>query len=121
MCVDLTAVDYLKFGDRDLPESVSPERFEVVASFICHDRKERLRARTQIPEADKTIDSLYAIYPGTDFQEREVFDMFGISFTGHPDLSRILMPEDWNGNPLTKDYDIGSIPVQFKYPQGGYE
>ncbi len=115
MCVDVTAVDYSASQQpRPLPPGVEPERFEVVASFISHRRRERLRSRAQVPDADPSIDSLYAIYPGTDFSEREVFDLFGITFTGHPDLSRILMPETWEGHPLRKDYAIGAIPVQFK-------
>ncbi len=118
MCVDLTAVDYLSNDTRELPEGIVLERFEVVASFVSHERAERLRARVQISGSDPTIDSLYEIYPGTDFLEREVYDMFGITFEGHPDLSRILMPEEWQGHPLRKDFDVGAIPVQFKYPQG---
>lgn len=117
MCVDVTAVDYLTYhADRDLPAGVEPERFEVVASFISHTRRERLRARVQVPAADPSIDSLYVIYPGTDFLEREVYDLLGITFVGHPDLSRILMPETWEGHPLRKDFGIGAIPVQFKAP-----
>ena len=115
MCVDLTAVDYSAHeGRRSLPAEVVPERFEVVASFLSYGRRERLRARAQLAEADATIGSLYEIYPGTDYLEREVYDLFGIVFTGHPDLSRILMPEHWEGHPLRKDFSIGSIPVQFK-------
>jgi NADH-quinone oxidoreductase subunit C len=117
MCVDLTAVDYSAYDAvRDLPTDVEPERFEVVASFVSHTRRERLRARVQVPADDPRIDSLYAIYPGTDFLEREVYDLFGIEFAGHPDLSRILMPETWEGHPLRKDYAVGAIPVQFKAP-----
>ncbi|MGB5759228.1 MAG: NADH-quinone oxidoreductase subunit C [Acidimicrobiales bacterium] len=117
MCVDVTAVDYLSFtGGRVLPPGVVAQRFEVIASFISHSKRDRIRARTQIPADDPTIDSLYQLYPGTDYLEREVFDMFGITFTGHPDLSRILMPETWDGHPLRKDYAVGAIPVQFKAP-----
>lgn len=117
MCVDLTGVDYSQYrADRHLPPTVAGERFEVVASFVSHQHRERIRARAQVPADDPTIDSLYAIYPGTDYLEREVFDLLGITFTGHPDLSRILMPEDWQGHPLRKDYAVGAIPVQFKAP-----
>ncbi|MGI9598237.1 MAG: NADH-quinone oxidoreductase subunit C [Acidimicrobiales bacterium] len=117
MCVDLTAVDYLSYSpDRDLPPGVAAQRYEVVASFVSHNRRERIRARAQVPADDPTIASLYQLYPGTDYLEREVFDLLGITFDGHPDMSRILMPETWNGHPLRKDYAVGAIPVQFKAP-----
>jgi NADH-quinone oxidoreductase subunit C len=115
MCVDVTAVDFLTYsGRRSLPPTIAPERFEVVAGFISHERRDRIRARTQVPADDPTIGSLYEIFPGTDTLEREVYDMFGIVFEGHPDLSRILMPEHWEGHPLRKDFATGAIPVQFK-------
>jgi NADH-quinone oxidoreductase subunit C len=117
MCLDVTAVDYLTHPGRSLPAGVDPERFEVVASFVSHTRRARLRARVQVPIDDPTIDSLTTLYPGTDFLEREVYDLMGITFTGHPDLSRILMPESWEGHPLRKDFATGTIPVQFKAPQ----
>lgn len=117
MCIDVTAVDYSQYKiDRRLPSTVTAERFEVVAAFISHARRERIRARVQVPAEDPSIDSLYAIYPGSDYLEREVYDLMGITFDGHPDLSRILMPEDWQGHPLRKDYAVGAIPVQFKAP-----
>ena len=120
MCVDLTAVDYLTYAAaRKLPAGVTPERFEVVASFISHERRDRIRARTQVSVEDPSIASLYELFPGTDYMEREVFDLFGIDFVGHPDMSRILMPEDWQGHPLRKDYAVGAIPVQFKAPGNG--
>ena len=114
MCVDVTSVDYLNHGGRALPASVEAERFEVVASFVSYGRKARLRARIQVPADDPTVDSLYALYPGTDFLEREVYDLMGITFTGHPDLSRILMPEDWEGHPLRKDFShrLHPRPIQ---------
>jgi len=117
MCVDVTAVDYSAYdGPRILPLEIGEERFEVVVSFISHRRRERLRARIQVPADDPRIDSLYALFPGSDFLEREVYDLMGITFDGHPDLSRILMPETWEGHPLRKDYAVGAIPVQFKAP-----
>lgn len=114
MCVDLTAVDYLTHPGRTLPEGVQAERFEVVANLLSMQRRERLRVRVQVPETDPTLSSMFELFPGTEAMEREVFDMFGISFDGHPDLTRILMPEDWDGHPLRKDYAQGRIPVQFK-------
>jgi NADH-quinone oxidoreductase subunit C len=114
VCLDVTGVDYLTHPGRTLPDGVEPERFEVVATFLSFERRERVRVRTQVPESDPRLDSLFDLFPGTDTPEREVYDMFGIVFDGHPDLSRILMPEDWEGHPLRKDYAIGRIPVQFK-------
>ncbi|MDH3301417.1 MAG: NADH-quinone oxidoreductase subunit C [Acidimicrobiia bacterium] len=117
MCVDVTAVDYSAYAaDRNLPAGISPERYEVVVSFVSHARRDRLRARIQVPADDPRVDSLYTLYPGSDFLEREVYDLMGIAFDGHPDLSRILMPETWDGHPLRKDYAVGAIPVQFKAP-----
>ena len=114
VCVDVTAVDDLLAPARSLPEGVAPERFEIVTSLLSHERRERVRVRVQVPEADPTIASLFGLYPGTENPEREVFDLFGIAFTDHPDLTRILMPDDWEGHPLRKDYAVGRIPVQFK-------
>jgi NADH-quinone oxidoreductase subunit C len=126
VCLDVTAVDYLTYarrasaeGDaldttRVIPGSQDPQRFEVVYHFLSHHDRVRVRIRVQVPEDDAVMPSLYEIHPGTEAAEREVFDMFGISFTGHPDLTRILMPEDWIGHPLRKDYHSGRIPVQFK-------
>ena len=114
MCVDLTAVDYSEYMGRALPASVTPERFEVVVNLLDITHSRRIRLRTQVPESDATIPTLFDLHPGTEAMEREVFDMFGIAFDGHPDPSRILMPEDWNGHPLRKDFQIGTIPVQFK-------
>ena len=114
MCVDLTAVDYVKYMDRPLPDGVEGERFEVVANLLDITNRRRIRVRVQVPESDPSLPTAFDLHPGTEAMEREVFDMFGISFTDHPDPSRILMPEDWIGHPLRKDYEIGSIPVQFK-------
>jgi NADH-quinone oxidoreductase subunit C len=114
MCVDLTAVDYLGFMQRSLPDGVTAERLEVVVNLLDMDHRRRIRLRVQVPESEPSLPSLFDIHPGTEAMEREVFDMFGIAFEGHPDPSRILMPEDWIGHPLRKDYEIGDIPVQFK-------
>lgn len=118
MCVDLTAVDYLAHPGRPLPAGVEPERFEVVASFLDMSQGRRVRLRVQVPADDASLPTLFDIHPGTEAMEREVFDMFGIDFVDHPDLTRILMPEDWEGNPLRKDYEVGRIPVQFKEVHG---
>ena len=114
MCVDLTAVDFLTHPGRTLPPDIATERFEVVVNLLSMRHHKRLRLRVQVSEADATIESAFEIYPGTEAMEREVFDMFGIVFNSHPDLTRILMPEDWDGHPLRKDYAQGQIPVQFK-------
>ncbi len=114
MCADLTAVDYLDHMQRPLPDDVAPERFEVVTNLLDITNRRRIRLRVQVPAEDATVATLFDVHPGTEAMEREVYDMFGIEFSDHPDLSRILMPEDWIGHPLRKDYEIGKIPVQFK-------
>lgn len=118
MCVDLTAVDYLTHPGRNIsPENlgqITLERFELVVNLLSLSQRRRVRLRIQIAESDAVIGSAFDLYPGTEAMEREVFDMFGIRFDGHPDLTRILMPEDWQGHPLRKDYSQGAIPVQFK-------
>ncbi len=119
MLTDLTAVDYLTHMDRALPPEVERERFEVVCGLLDLNGRRRIRLRTQVPDGDPTIASLFEIHPGSEALEREVYDMFGIAFEGHPDLTRILMPEDWEGHPLRKDYGMGRIPVQFKVTKGG--
>lgn len=114
--VDVTSTDYLAHPGRELPEGVAPERFEVVVNLISYRRRQRIRVRVQVPESAPVVPSLFQLYPGTEAMEREVYDMMGIAFTDHPDLSRILMPEDWEGHPLRKDYSVGRVPVQFKHP-----
>jgi NADH-quinone oxidoreductase subunit C len=116
MCADVTAVDYLTHPGRQLPEGFMPERFEIVVNLLSFEPPRRVRIRVQVPDADPTVASLFDCYPGTEAMEREVFDMFGIVFVEHPDLTRILMPEDWEGHPLRKDYSINRVPVQFKAP-----
>ncbi|MEI8238587.1 MAG: NADH-quinone oxidoreductase subunit C [Actinomycetota bacterium] len=113
MCADLTAVDYLQHPYRPLPIGVDAERFEVVVNLLSIDRRDRIRLRVQVPADDTNVPTLFDCYPGTEAMEREVFDMFGIAFTDHPDLTRILMPEDWEGHPLRKDDHPSRIAVQF--------
>ena len=103
--IDLTAVDWYRKKE---------PRFEVIVNLLSVSKNSRLIMNVPVPDEDLTIPSICEIYPGANFYEREVFDMFGIKFENHPELTRILMPDDWTGNPLRKDYGSGRIPVQFK-------
>ncbi len=105
MCSDVTAVDWM--GSR-------PHRFQVAAILTSLSRRARLRMVTTLGREDPRVASLTPLWPGAGYAEREVYDMFGITFDGHPDLTRILMPDDWDGHPLRKDFAVGSVPVQFK-------
>jgi NADH-quinone oxidoreductase subunit C len=118
MCADLCAVDYLTHPGRSLPDGVAPERFEVVVNLLSLSTRQRVRIRVQVPESDPSVDSVTDIYPGVDAMEREAYDMLGIVFADHPDMTRILMPEEWEGHPLRKDYGVGRVPVQFKEAPG---
>jgi NADH-quinone oxidoreductase subunit C len=102
--VGLCGVDYLR----------RRPRFEVVVNVLSMERRSRLRVRVGLPGDDPVLSSLVPVYPGANFYERETYDLFGIVFDGHPDLTRILLPDDWEGYPLRKDYAVGSVPVQFK-------
>jgi len=83
------------------------ERFEVVWEFYSVRKRHRIRLKTRVPEADCVVDSLSDIWKGADFMEREVYDMMGIRFRNHPDLRRILMPDDYTeGYPLRKDFPL---------------
>ena len=114
MCVDVTATDHLLDGVRYTPAGVEVERYEVVANFLSHIRNRRMRVICQVPERDPSVPSLTPVYPGANFPERETYDFFGIDFVGHPELTRILMPDDWEGHPLRKDYPAARVPVTFK-------
>jgi NADH-quinone oxidoreductase subunit C len=114
MCVDVTATDHLLDGERYVPAGVEVERYEVVANFLSHVRNRRLRVICAVPASAPSVPSLTPVYPGANFPERETFDLYGIEFEGHPDLTRILMPDDWDGHPLRKDYPSARVPVTFK-------
>jgi NADH-quinone oxidoreductase subunit C len=118
ICVDVCGVDYLGNATRELPTGVVPTRFEVVANFLSLARRQRVRVRVQAGDTEPRVPSLFDLYPGVEAPEREAYDLFGIVFDGHPDLTRILLPEDWEGHPLRKDYGVGRVPVQFKEVPG---
>ena len=105
MMVDLTAVDWFRKKE---------PRFEIIVNLLSLSKNLRKTIKVQVQDDTLTIPSITDIYPGANFYEREVFDMFGIIFENHPELTRILMPDDWVGHPLRKDYGSGRIPVQFK-------
>jgi len=117
-CVDVTAVDHLVSPARATPSGVTRERYEVVANFLSHVRNRRIRVITEVPDDDATIASIADLYPGVNFAERETYDMFGVEFDGHPELTRILMPDDWLGHPLRKDDSPARVPVTFKGDPG---
>jgi NADH-quinone oxidoreductase subunit C len=85
-----------------------------VANLLSTEQRTRIRVRCQVPEGNAVLPTLFELWPGTEAMEREIYDLMGITFDDHPDLTRILMPEDWEGHPLRKDYAVGRIPVQFK-------
>ena len=95
------------------PEDKGHE-LHAVYHFISVTHNHNLRIETSAPDTDPTVPSIVDLYPGNNWHERETFDMFGIVFTGHPALTRSLLPDDWVGHPQRKDYPLGGIPVQFK-------
>jgi len=93
---DVTCVDWYP----------SDPRFEVVYHLLSISKKERVRLKVRLSEESPVVDSVTSVWPGANYFEREVFDLFGVRFTGHPYLRRLLMPEDWEGHPLRKDYPV---------------
>ena len=93
---DITCVDWYP----------SDPRFEVIYHLLSIAKKERVRLKVRLSNESPVVESLTSVWPGANFFEREVFDLFGIRFTGHPYLRRIMMPEDWEGHPLRKDYPV---------------
>ncbi len=93
---DMTAVDWFP----------SSPRFQLSYHILSHAFKERIRLRVMLDEADPSVESITSVWASANFYEREVFDLFGIHFAGHPDLRRIMLPDDWKGHPLRKDYPV---------------
>jgi NADH-quinone oxidoreductase subunit C len=88
-------------------------RFEVVVQLLHHERRERKMVRVAAEGEPPTVPSIVDVWPSATNMEREAFDLFGIHFEGHPKLTRILMPDEWEGHPLRKDYGVGKVPVEF--------
>ncbi|MEW6233387.1 MAG: NADH-quinone oxidoreductase subunit C [Chloroflexota bacterium] len=102
---DLCGVDYLGRGPR----------FEVVYNLYSLAFNRRLRLKVGVPSDEPSLPSVVGVWPTANWHEREVYDMFGLSFQGHPDLRRILMPDDWHGHPLRKDYPLTAEPSAFTH------
>jgi len=95
-------------------------RFGVHYELLNRDRVERLRVKAMLPAEDPEIDSVTDLFPTANFQEREAFDFFGVIFRGHPELTRILLPEDYVGWPQRRDFPVGGEPVTFTYSEKRY-
>jgi NADH-quinone oxidoreductase subunit C len=93
---DVTAVDWYP----------SEPRFQISYSLLSHALKRRVRLVVRLAGDDASLDSIVNVWPAANFYEREIFDLFGVHFAGHPNLRRIMMPEDWQGHPLRKDYPV---------------
>ncbi len=117
-CVDLCAVDYLEHLDRPLPRGVSGTRFEIVVNLLRPSKMQRVRLCVQAGNDEPHDDSLFTLYPGTEAMEREAFDLYGVLLFDHPDMTRILMPEVWDGHPLRRNYAVGKIPIQMEGSPG---
>ena len=104
----MTCVDHLADSSREWPS-----RFEIVYQLRNLDSKDQLRVRAFVDGDPPKIDSVQDLYPPANWDERETYDLFGIVFNDHPDLTRILMPDDWVGHPLRRDYPVGGETVEF--------
>lgn len=111
---DITAVDYLSYNpDGGPPGEGRTPRFDVVYSLYSITHNHRVRLKVGLDESDPTVPSVTPVWPAANWAERETFDMYGITFTGHPALRRILMPDDWQGHPLRKDYPLIEEEIEF--------
>jgi len=108
LLVFLTCVDHLADGSREWPS-----RYELVYQLRNMDTLEQLRVRAFVAGDPPHVDSVSDLFPPANWDERETYDMFGIVFENHPDLTRILMPDDWVGHPLRRDYPVGGEVVEF--------
>ena len=106
---DVTAVDLLDIMADDQP------RFEIIYNLYSMGTFQRLRLKAQVDEDDPAIDTVEGVWPSANWNEREVYDLFGITFNNHSDLRRILMPDDWVGHPLRKDFPLGGEEVEFSH------
>jgi NADH-quinone oxidoreductase subunit C len=104
LCSSVSGVDYL---------SSDPRRLHVVYHLTSMTYRRRIRLEVAVTAEDPHVPSVTGVYPTADWQERETFDMFGVVFDGHPSLTRILMPDDWDGHPQRKDYPLGGVPVEY--------
>jgi len=105
MCMGVNGVHY--------PEQTGRE-MHAVYPLLSMSKNQRIRLEVSVPDADSHIPSVVEVWAGNNWHERETYDMFGIIFDGHPGLTRILMPDDWQGHPQRKDYALGGIPVEYK-------
>jgi NADH-quinone oxidoreductase subunit C len=105
LCSSVSGADYLHRDER---------RLHTVYQLTSMTYRRRIRLEAAVPATDPHLPSVTSVYPTADWQERETYDMFGIVFDGHPNLTRILMPDDWEGFPQRKDYPLGGIPVEYK-------
>ncbi len=107
-CSSLSGTDYLHANPQD------PDRLHVSYHLLSMTYRRRIRLEVAVTTEDPHVPSVTQIYPTVDWHERETYDMFGIIFVGHPALTRILMPDDWDGFPQRKDYPLGGVPVEYK-------
>ncbi|GHE11006.1 NADH-quinone oxidoreductase subunit C [Klenkia taihuensis] len=107
LCSSVSGVDYLDAG------GPTGERLHVVYHLTSMTYRRRIRLEVAVTAADPHVPSATRVYPTSDWHERECFDMFGVVFDGHPALTRILMPDDWDGHPQRKDYPLGGVPVEY--------
>ncbi len=105
MCLGVSGVNYPDDKDREL---------HAVYPLLSMTNNQRIRLEVSVPDSHPHIPSLVEVWAGNNWNERETFDMFGIVFDGHPGLTRILMPDDWQGHPQRKDYALGGISVEYK-------